>query len=880
MPKSYCLPLALAAAMLAAAQPVASPEVPQNLRCEYLTNPEAVDAIPPRLSWQPVSPTRGAVQSAYAILVSRDAAAATGDVWDSGRVAAAQFVNVPYAGKPLESGKTYYWKVRTWDNAGHESGWSAVARFGIGLLDKSDWKGQWIAGSNALRKEFSVSGKVVSAKIYVAAAGYYELRINGHKVGNHVLDPSYTPFAKRILYNAYDVTRAVNSGGNAIGLLLGEGWFGDRVALVQLNIELDGGQKIEVVSDASWQAGRSPITADSIYNGESYDARLEQPGWDQAGFTGEGWKAAAVKPAPTQTLSAQAMPPIRALMEMTPKRMSSPKPGMFVYDLGQNFSGWVRLRASGPRGTVIKVRHAELLYEDGTLNVENLRGARATDTYTLKGEGEEVFEPHFTYHGFRYVEVTGYPGTPAMDSVAGRVVHSDVKPIGGFSSSKELLNQIQHIVQWGITSNLESVPTDCNQRDERMGWMADAHLYSEAAMYNFDMAAFYTNWLRSIRDEQDADGGVPDTTPRARFAHGAADPSWGAAYPLILWYAYQQYGDRRLLEQHFDGIRKWSDFLWSKSTGGTTDFVKYGDWVPVDFTPGPLTSTVYSYAAADVAAKVAHVLGKSAEEQALRQRCAEIKDGFNKRFFNAAEGYFGNGSQGSQVLPLAYGLADDKNRGRAQGYLWNQIVYHNNSHLTTGILATKHLLPLLSRNGNLDLAYDIATKTDFPSWGYMIANGATTLWELWQKREGPSMNSHNHAMFGSIGGWFMTDLAGIQLVEGGEGYEKLVIRPGVTRELKWAAGNFETLRGKVLSSWRRSDDGLRLEVMVPFGSTARIFVPKLGLHDVSVSEGGKPLWQDKKSAGSVEGVTAVSENDDDVVVDAGSGDYTFHLKGL
>jgi alpha-L-rhamnosidase len=424
------------------------------------------------------------------------------------------------------------------------------------------------------------------------------------------------------------------------------------------------------------------------------------------------------------------------------------------------------------------------------------------------------------------------------------------------------------------------VPTDCNQRDERMGWMADAHLYSEAAMYNFDMAAFYTNWLRSIRDEQDADGGVPDTTPRARFAHGAADPSWGAAYPLILWYAYQQYGDRRLLEQHFDGIRKWSDFLWSKSTGGTTDFVKYGDWVPVDFTPGPLTSTVYSYAAADVAAKAAHVLGKSAEEQALRQRCTEIKDGFNKRFFNAAEGYFGNGSQGAQVLPLAYGLADDKNRGRAQSYLWNQIVYHNNSHLTTGILATKHLLPLLSRNGNLDLAYDIATKTDFPSWGYMIQNGATTLWELWQKREGPSMNSHNHAMFGSIGGWFITDLAGIQLVEGGEGYEKVVIRPGVTRELKWAAGNFETLRGKVLSSWRRTDDGLRLEVMVPFGSTARIFVPKLGLHDVSVSEGGKPLWQDKKSAGSVEGVTAVSENEDDVVVDAGSGHYTFHLKGL
>ncbi len=876
MRNSHCLTLLLAAAMLAAAQPAPAP---QNLRCEYLTNPEAVDAIPPRLSWLPGSTTRGAAQSAYAILVSSDPGAENGDVWDSGQVAGAQFVNVPYAGPALHSGRTYFWKVRTWDNAGHESGWSSVARFGVGLLEKTDWKGQWIAGGNALRKEFNVSGKVASAKIFVAAAGYYELRINGHKVGNHVLDPSYTAFAKRILYNAYDVTRALNSGPNAVALLLGEGWFGDRVALLQLNIELEGGKRIEVVSDASWQAGRSAITDDSLYNGESYDARLEQPGWDRAGFTGEGWKPATLPPSPTQELSAEAMPPIRTLMEMTPQRVTSPRPGMFVYDMGQNFSGWVRLKVSGPRGTVVKLRHAELLYDDGTLNVENLRSARATDTYTLKGEGQEVFEPHFTYHGFRYVELTGYPGAPPMDAVQGRVVHSDVRPIGGFSSSKQLLNQIQHNVQWGITSNLESVPTDCNQRDERMGWMADAHLYSEAAMVNFDMAAFYTNWLRTIHDEQDAEGAVPDTTPRARFARGAADPPWGAAYPLILWYAYQQYGDRRLLEQHFDGIRKWSDFLWSKSTGGTTDFAKFGDWVPVDFTPNPLSSTVYSYASADVAAKVAHVLGKSDAEQALRQRVAEIKAGFNKRFFNAAEGYYGNGSQGSQVLPLVYGMVDDTNRGRVMSHLWNQIVYHNDSHLTTGILATKHLLPLLSRNGNLDLAYDIATQTDFPSWGYMIANGATTLWELWQKREGPSMNSHNHAMFGSIGGWFMTDLAGIQVAEGGEGYAKLTIHPGVTRDLRWAAGNFETQRGKVLSSWRRTDDGLKLEVMVPFGSSARIVLPKLGLHDVSLNEGGTAIWAGKKSAGSVEGVSTVTENNDAVVVEAGSGHYSFQLQG-
>ena len=875
MKTSSLIPIFLAGAMFASAES----QAPQNLRCEYLINPETVDAVPPRLSWQPVSIIRGNAQTAYQVLVSKDPTVATGDVWDSGQAKNPQFVNVAYGGKALESGKTYFWKVRSWDTAGTASAWSNVARFGTGLLNKSDWKGKWITGGNALRKEFNVSGKVTSAKIFIAAAGYYELHFNGVRIGDHVLDPSNTTVSERVLYNAYDVTHFVHQGGNALGVLLGEGWFANRIALVQVKIELEGGQKIEVGSDTTWQAGRSPITEDSLYNGESYDARLEQAGWDKAGFSGQGWKPAEEKATPTKIVSAQMMQPIRALQEMTPKRMSSPRPGMFVYDLGQNFSGWVRLKVSGPRDTVVKIRHAELLYEDGTLNVENLRAARATDTYTLKGEGTEVYEPRFTQHGFRYVEVTGYPGTPTMDAIQARVVHSDVPSIGGFSSSKEILNQIQHIVQWGITSNLMSMPTDCNQRDERMGWMADGHLYAEAAMYNFDMAAFYSNWLQDMHDAQAADGSVPDTTPRARFAQGAADPSWGAAYPLVLWYCYQQYGDRRLLEQHFEGIRKWSDFLWSKSKDGTTDFIKYGDWVPVDFTPGPLVSSVYSYVSADIAANTALALGKSADASALRQRADAIKAGFNKRFYNAAEGFYGNGTQGSQILPLAYGMTPEDVRGKVSGYLRNQVVYHNDSHLTTGILATKHALPVIAKYSGLDLAYDIAVQRTFPSWGYMIDSGATTIWELWQKKEGPSMNSHNHAMFGAIGDWFMTDLAGIQQVAGGEGYEKVAIRPGVTRELKWASGNFETMRGKVLSAWQRTDEGLKLEVMVPFGSTAEIVIPKLQFRDVNLFEGGKAIWKDKMSAGSAEGVTSVKEDGGEIVVQAGSGRYLFELKG-
>lgn len=855
------------------------PQAPQNLRCEYLTDPTVVDALPPRLSWTPVHGARGSAQSAFQIMVSKEPSVATGDVWDSGKAAGAQFVLVPYAGKALESAQTYYWKVRYWDDSGAASPYSAVGSFSMGLLSRSDWKGKFIAGGNAARKEFKVPGRVIRAKAFIAAAGYYELRINGVKIGGHVLDPANTPYAKRILYAGYDVTHFVRQGDNAVGVMLGEGWFASRIALVQINIELEGGRTVEFHTDESWQAGQSPILEDSVYHGERYDARLEQAGWDKAGFSGAGWKTASPPEQPKAELSAQMMPPIRIIQDITPQKLTSPRPNVWVYDMGQNFSGWVRLRVRGPRGTTVRLRHSELLYDNGMLNVENLRSARATDYYTLKGEGLETYEPRFTYHGFRYVEVTGYPGTLPMNAVTGRVVHSDVKPVGGFSSSKPVLNRIQHLVEWGITSNLHSIPTDCNQRDERMGWMADAHLYAESAMYNFDMAAFYTMWLRSIRDEQADDGSVPDTVPRARYARGPADPAWGSAYPIILWYMWQQNGDRRLLEQHFDGIRKWSDFLWSKSESGVLSFVKFGDWVPVEKTPGNLVSTAYSFWSADIAAKVAAVLGKGAEEQAYRQRADEIKKAFHAKFYNSDLGVYGNGSQTSNLLPLYFDLVPQDQRGRVWGNLRHDLVYKWDSHLSTGILGTKYMLPFLTRNGAADLAYDIAVKTDYPSWGYMIENGATTLWELWQKKEGPSMNSHNHPMFGSIGGWFYTELAGISLLDKGEGYEKVRIRPGVTRDLDWASGNFESVRGAVASSWRRSDDGLHLDVTIPFASIAEIQIPKLHLRDAVLIEGGRLLMKDKAAQDKAEGVSAVRETDSAFVVQAGGGSYSFDVKG-
>jgi alpha-L-rhamnosidase len=854
-------------------------EAPVNLKVEYLSEPAGIDVVRPRFYWTPGHAARGAQQTAWQIVVSRNAEVAAGEVWDSGKVAAPQFVHIVYEGAPLESGQTYYWKVRYWDHDGKASTYSRPARFGVGLLQPELWKGRWIAGGNMLRKEFRIEGKPAHAKAFIAAVGYYELYINGRKVGDHVLDPAYTPYAQRIFYETYDVTDYLREGANAVGLLLGEGWFGGRIALLQMNIDSGAGQ-MSVVTDTTWRAAQGPILFDSIYHGETYDATKEQPGWAEPGFADASWKPTTTPEAPKATLSAQMMPPIRVIQDITPFKMTNPRPGIYVYDMGQNFSGWVRLKVRGPRGTTVRVRHAELVYDDGTLNVENLRSARATDYYTLKGSGElEIYEPRFTYHGFRYVEITGYPGVPSMDTVLGRVVHSDVAPHGGFAASKPLLNQIQRLIQWGVTSNLHSIPTDCNQRDERMGWMADAHLYSETAMYNFDMAAFYTMWLRSIRDEQAGDGSVPDTTPRARFAQGPADPAWGSAYPIILWYMWQQYGDRRLLEDHFEGIRKWSDFLWSRSANGILDFVKFGDWVPVESTPGNLVSTAFSYWSADLVAGVADILGRPAEKEAYRRRSDHIKGAFHKKFFDPETGSYGNGSQTSNLLPLYLDMVPPEIRGRVAGALFNHIVYRWDSHLTTGILGTKYLLPYLTRGGNADLAYDIATKEDYPGWGYMITNGATTLWELWQKRVGPSMNSHNHPMFGSIGGWFFAELAGIGMQDRGEGYEKVRIRPTVIRDLRYASGSFESVRGTVSSSWRRLDDGVRLDVVIPFGSQAEVVIPKLGLSRVALDEAGQVVWAEGKLQLKTPGILGVKEAGDEVIVECGGGAYSFMLQG-
>jgi alpha-L-rhamnosidase len=571
------------------------------------------------------------------------------------------------------------------------------------------------------------------------------------------------------------------------------------------------------------------------------------------------------------------MPAIEVVDTIVPLKMTNPQPGVYVYDMGQNFSGWAQLRVSGPRGTTVKLRFAELLYGDGMINTENLRAAKAMDTYTLKGSGTEVYEPRFTYHGFRYVELTGFSGTPRLDTLRGRVVHTAVQPTGGFICSKPILNQLQHIILWGQTTNLHSIPTDCDQRDERLGWLGDAHVTAEEAMMNYDMAAFYTNFLRDIQDEQDSEGALPDVIPGAQYGLRPADPAWGSAYPLITWYMYQRYGDRRILETHYEGIKAWADSLSRKAENHILSFSKYGDWVPIEKTPNSVTSTFYYAYANEVVAKAAEVLGKPDEAQKYRSLASDIKAAFHKKFYDPANEYYATGTQSANTFALFLNMVPEENRGAVMGYLTNNIVYSHDTHVTTGFLGIKYLMEVLTEEGRSDLAYELATQASYPSWGYMMENGATTLWELWQNKTGPSMNSHNHPMFGSVGCWLYQALGGINLDAKEVGYRRIRIAPQMVRDLTWASATVETVRGVVSSEWQRTADRIHLEILIPVGSNAQVLIPKLQMARVNVTEGGKAVWQKGAFQSGVPGIRSAKDETESIVLEVGSGHYSFEI---
>ncbi len=874
-----------------------------DLRCEYAPNPLGVDTLHPRLSWTLASPERGERQTAYQILVASSPEKLTvgvGDLWDTGKVASDQSIQVAYRGKPLTSREQAYWKVRVWDMRGEASPYSDPAQWEMGLLAPSDWKARWIGyppgwSGHALyfRYHFTIRKEVKQARAYIAGLGYYEFHLNGAKVGDHVLDPGFTAYTQRVLYSTYDVGSRIKPGSNAMGVILGNGWYGSPKLIVQLEVTYADGTRESFdthgeFADENWLVTDGPIVANSIYDGEVYDARLERPGWDMP-ERGEGgpperihqWVTPMGVDPPGGRQVSQTINPIKVVETRNPLQISEVKPGVFVYDAGQNLAGWAELRVKGQRGDQVTLRFAESLAKGGTVDQENLRKAGATDVYILKGGGEEAWEPRFTYHGFRYIQTEGFPGRPQLDNITVKVVRSSVDPSGRIETSNALINRIQKMIWWTEASNLYSVPTDCPQRDERMGWLNDLTVRSEESVYNFQMGRFYSKFLNDIGDTQWEDGSITDTAP-FRWGERPADPV-DASYLLLGWWLYWHYGDTRVLADHYAGWKAWVDFLQREAKNGIIDYGVWGDWSPPvgeaingsrgwsavsRDTPYSLMSTGFLFYSQRLLANMAQTLGKKDDAAKYNALADKTSDVFNHAFWNEKTGGYGANNQSANSLALFMGLVPDERVPRVVDNLVQDVHAHGD-HLTTGNICTKYLLDALATYGHADLAYKIAAQETYPSWGFMLANGATTLWERWELLTEYGMNSHNHPMMGSVSAWFYKYLAGINTDPQAPGFKRFIIHPYPVGDLTWVRSQYASLYGTIRCDWRKEDGAFHLKVSVPVNTTATVYVPA---SDASqVTEGGKP-------AAHAAGVKWVRNEGGAAVFEVGSGDYEFVAK--
>ncbi len=894
-----------------------------RLCCEYVTAPLGVDTTRPRFSWRATSHRRNASQSAWQMIVSATPGLLLedkGDMWDSGRVESGAFTEIVYDGSPLVSGRDYYWKVRIWDDTGEASAWSEVSTFAMGLLHPRDWKANWItvpdfeASSPLFRKMFRVSGELRRAMVYMSGLGYSELSLNGTKVGDHVLDPGWTDYAKRVLYTTCEVTGYLQQGDNALGVMLGTGWaymsFNGRALsnpklILQLELEYLDGSRETVISSAgeNWFVTvDGPVRGADVYHGEFYDATREKRGWDEADFDMEDpvapvyrWKKALETDGPGGRLVSQVMEPIRVMGEVKPVSVTNPKPGVYVFDLGQNFAGWIRLRAAGARGTRVVMKHSELLYSDGTVNQENLRLAQCTDTYILKGGGEERYQPRFTYRGFRYVQLEGYPGQPELGAVTGCIVRSAVEEAGFFSCSNELLNRLQQAVVRTEASNLHSLPTDCPQRDERLGWLNDCTVRAEEAVYNFHMAALFAKWMGDITDTQSPSGAITDTAP-FKCGRQPADPVT-MSYVLLPLLLYRHYGDIRTLTEHYEGLKAWVAYLGKQAEDHILAYSYYGDWAaPVTETvkgsmgegavsaktEGALVSTGFYYYGASLLYQAARILGLDKEAEEHRLLAERIREAFNKRFYDKEKASYSSGNQASNALPLYMGIVPEEDAGKVAQRIAEDVKEHD-YHLTTGNICTKYMLEALTEHGYVETAYALAVQESYPSWGYMLANGATTIWERWEFIESGElvgMASHNHPMYGSISTWFYKYLAGIRADSGLPGFRSLVIKPYFPRNLEQVQCRLDTMAGPVVSNWRKYQDELRMEIQIPFGSQAAIYIPRSpdGCHGYRLEESGSTVWDESGCFFGVPGLTGMRTTNTHLELQAGSGQYSFILK--
>ena len=841
---------------------------PSELRCEYCVDPIGLDVIAPRFSWRIEATQNGAAQSGYRVLVATSLSVLAydaGDLWDSGRIDSMESVGVVYAGKALESRQLCFWKVCVWDEAGLCAGFSPPANFEMALLRAEDWQAIWLGspggklgGARYFRCAFKVSAPVAKARLYATGLGYYEILLNGRKQGAAVLDPAYTDVTKRIFYTTHDAGGVLCEGENVMSAVVCPGWHGVPMLLAQLEIELLDGRRQVVtttrVKEAPiWTVASGPVISASVFDGETYDARREKTGWDLPGYDEKSvtertelWTQAFALRSPGGRLQAQPLEPIEIMHEIVPVSVCAVKSEIFVFDFGQNHAGWTRLQVQGERGTAITLKYAEVLAQDGTVNQENLRTAQATDVYILRGGALESWSPRFTYHGYRYVQVEGWPGTPTTDSLISCVVRSALAVRGEFACSNALLNRIHAMVRWTEESNLHGIPTDCPQRNERMGWLNDLAARTEELVYNFETTRLLEKFATDIGDAQDSQTGALSDTVPFHWGRQPADPV-SVSYLLIPWLLHTHSGSRRVLEQNFAGMQAWVDFLTSKADRGIVAYSYYGDWAPPvgeavassvgsgaisARTPGELISTAYYFYAVNLLGQIAGRLSRENEQRSCLALAEDIKVAFHRVFWNEERGGYGSSNQACNSIALYLGLVPAELRSRVVSSLAQDVARHD-YHLTTGNLCTKYVLEVLSAEGHAEEAMRIATQVSYPSWGYMLAGGATTVWERWELMTGGGMNSHNHPMLGSVGAWLYRWIAGLALGEPRGENPVFIIRPPLLCDLTSARATLQTAWGEAAVGWKRSDRKLRVEVTVPWNCTASVRLPGGYSHEIS-----------------------------------------------
>ncbi|HWK59447.1 MAG TPA: family 78 glycoside hydrolase catalytic domain [Parapedobacter sp.] len=837
-----------------------------NLKVEYADQPIGLMIAQPHFSWEIAGNQHGIEQRAYQVLVADSPdklANLEGNIWDSGVVQSNQSVGIRYEGEALQSSRRYYWKVRIWDARGDDEVESDVKVFETALLNQSDWQADWtgfpfgwVGKVLYFRHVFHCPQDVTSAKVYLAGIGYHELSINGKKVGKNVLDPATSDYSKRVYYTTFDVSDFLEQD-NVMLISVAPGWYGVPKMRLQMDLTFADGTTRRITSNDVRTVTTGPTVRSGILDGEYYDARLEQEEWllptDTIikGLPNKTWGYASIVESPGGQMVSQHLEPIQVVEEFHPVVINEVSPGVYVLDAGQNMAGWLALNVTGARGEVITMRFAETVYDDGTVNQENLRTAEATDTYVLKGDPSgETWEPRFTYHGFRYVQIEGYPTAPQLSDFTIKRVRSAVADAGQFNSSNQLLNDIWLMVKRTEASNLHSIPTDCPQRDERMGWMNDMTVRIEQAIYNYDMSRFYPKYLADVADTQDELGRITCTAPY-RYGARPADPV-SASYLLLAFSSYEYYGNKQVLHQHYAGLKAWVDYLNTRTNdAGILEYSYYGDWSPPAAfgvegagygaisknTPGPLVSTGFLYHSADILAKIASIIGKQQDAAAYQALATRTSVAFNNQFWDEEAGGYGTNNQSCNSLALSFGLAQGDRKVRTVESLVKD-VKERGYHLTTGNICTKYLLEELTENGHIDVAYRIATQTTYPSWGFMIENGATTLWERWEYETGGSMNSHNHPMMGSVGSWLYKYLLGIRPTIEKPGFEAFVIKPYIPSGLDASEGTYQSIRGEVKSAWHKTGNRLVFEVGVPGNSVATVYVPAAGLRRLTID--GKP----------------------------------------